>query len=409
MNICFTILILNLIYKNNFYLMTKIFFITGEKSGDLLGSKIIKAFKQNSNGNYEFVGLGGELMSKEGFESFFNIKELAVMGIFEVAKNLINILKRIDETVNYILQEKPAIIITIDSPDFSFRVMKKIKQLDIDNKIKKVHLIAPSVWVHRKNRAQKIAKIYDLLLCILPFEPPYFEKYGLKTVFIGHPIFDKASIEYEFNQENFVNNYDVNSNIISFMCGSRKSEINNLLPAIMQSITLINNKYENFTFKLLVTGDTKPLIIDYLNKMDEQIIAKIEIIDENKKYEIIKKSKLVIAKSGTNLLEISAFNIPMIIIYKFNFLTNLVAIFLQWKNKVKYVGLPNILANKSVIPELLLFKCNAENIFNKFDELINNDELLLQQIKENKNNINILKLPNNQASADKIIQEILGF
>lgn len=386
--------------------MTKIFFITGEKSGDLLGSKIIKAFKKN-NDNYEFVGLGGELMLKEGFKSFFNIKELAVMGIFEVAKNLINILKRINETVNYIVKEKPDVVITIDSPDFSFRVIKKIKQLDVDNKIKKVHLIAPSVWVHRKNRAQKIAKIYDLLLCILPFEPPYFEKYGLKTVFIGHPIFDKASIEYEFNQENFVNNYDINSNIISFMCGSRKSEINNLFPTIMQSITLINNKFNKFNFKLLATNETKELIINYLNKLDSSLITKIEIVDENKKYEIIKKSKLIIAKSGTNLLEISAFDIPIIIIYKFNFLTNLIGMFLQWKNKVKYVGLPNILANKLVIPELLLFKCNAKNICNKFDEFINNDKLLLQQINENKNIIDILKLPNNQASADKIIQEIL--
>lgn len=386
--------------------MTKIFFITGEKSGDLLGSKIIKAFKKN-NDNYEFVGLGGELMLKEGFKSFFNIKELAVMGIFEVAKNLINILKRINETVNYIVKEKPDVVITIDSPDFSFRVIKKIKQLDVDNKIKKVHLIAPSVWVHRKNRAQKIAKIYDLLLCILPFEPPYFEKYGLKTIFIGHPIFDKASIEYEFNQENFVNNYDINSNIISFMCGSRKSEINNLFPTIMQSITLINNKFNKFNFKLLATNETKELIINYLNKLDSSLITKIEIVDENKKYEIIKKSKLIIAKSGTNLLEISAFDIPIIIIYKFNFLTNLIGMFLQWKNKVKYVGLPNILANKLVIPELLLFKCNAKNICNKFDEFINNDKLLLQQINENKNIIDILKLPNNQASADKIIQEIL--
>ena len=395
--------------NEKYQIMTKIMLIAGERSGDLLGSKIIKSFENEvKNDTVEFCGVGGNLMEKEGFKSIFDMKKISVMGLFEVLKNIFLILSCIKQTVEFIKKEQPDIVITIDSPDFSFRVMKAVKQFDIENKIKKIHLIAPSVWVHRKKRAEKIAKIYDLLLCILPFEPPYFEKYGLKTICVGHPIFDKNSTEYEFNKSDFYNKYNKNSDIISITAGSRKSELNILLPVLVETINTIAQKNNNLKFHFLATSDSKSIIDNYLKKSNCDFNYSI-IDDIYEKHNSIKNSKIVIAKSGTNLLEIAGFQVPMIVIYKFNFLTNVIAKILQKLNNVKYVSLLNIINNKKTVEELLLFDCNSKNILNIYNKIIDNQEYLENQIEENLSAIKQLGYKDNYSSIDKIKNEIMQF
>jgi len=168
--------------------MKKFFIIAGEASGDLLGSKLISEIKLQHTAS-EFIGVGGKLMQEQGLVSIFPMEELSVMGFLEVLPHLSKLLRRINQTAEIIVKEKPDFVISIDSPDFNFRVMKKLQNF---NSAKKIHLIAPSVWAYRAGRAQKISKLYDLLLCVLPFEPAYFEKHGLKTVFIGHPLISNA-------------------------------------------------------------------------------------------------------------------------------------------------------------------------------------------------------------------------
>ena len=182
-------------------MIKKIFIVTGEASGDLLGSRLIKEF-ENSNQAIKFCGVGGQQMKDRGFESIFPLEDLAVMGFLEVVPHIPKLLNRINQVITRIQEFQPDILITIDAPDFCFRVLKKLKKTPQFLKIKKIHLIAPSVWAYRQGRAQKIAQLYDLLLAILPFEPPYFEKYGLKTVFIGHPLIDDAP---DFSLKNQIN------------------------------------------------------------------------------------------------------------------------------------------------------------------------------------------------------------
>lgn len=368
----------------------KIFIIAGEKSGDLLGSKILKNISKK---DFDIYGVGGELMLKSGLEkSLFPMEELSVMGVFEVLPKIFKLLKRIKETAKYIAELKPDIVLTIDSPDFCFRVIKQVKKLDKDNNIKKVHFIAPSVWAYRKGRAKKIAKIYDLLFCILPFEPPYFEKYGLKTIFVGHPIFDEDSIEYDFNkQENIYNN---NSNIISITLGSRKSEVKRFFPIIMN---VVKNLGAQFDYYILATDNTYDFII---NKIDDN---HIKVIKENKN-DILKKSLLAIAKSGTNTLEIAGFSVPMIVFYKFGFLTNLIVKFL--KRDDQYATLINIINKKEIIPECLLDKCNYKNIFNEINILLEDEELRKKQIEKNIETLKILGYHNHNNSAKTIAKTI---
>lgn len=376
----------------------KIFIIAGEKSGDLLGSKILSKIDKNI---FDIYGIGGELMEKEGLKSFFPMNELSVMGIFEVLPKLFNLLKRIKNTADYIIKLQPDVVLTIDSPDFCFRVMKIVKKLDIDNKIKKIHFVAPSVWVYRENRAKKIAKLYDLLFCILPFEPPYFEKYNLKTIFVGHPIFDVESKEYDFNSQE--NNYNKNSDIISITVGSRGSEVKRFLPIIIDVINRLTIKHR-YKYYILATDYTYNIVMEELKNRE---INYIEIVkDSNEKNNIIKNSLLAIAKSGTNTLELAGFSIPIVVIYKFNFLTNLIAEFIKKRSKTKFVNIINIINNKKIIPECILKDCTENKITNEVNKLIDNEELRLKQIQENINTIKSLGYKNDKSCAITIVNEI---
>ena len=371
--------------------MTKKFcLLAGEKSGDLIGSKIIKKIKDN-NSDIEFIGIGGELMQKEGLNSIIDMNELSIMGVFEVLPKIFRLLKLIKYVANFILENKPDVVITIDSPDFNFRVMKIVKKYDKNNEIKKIHFVAPSVWAYRKSRAEKISKIYDLLFCILPFEPPYFEKYDLKTVFVGHPIFENS---------NYENNYDFNSDIISITLGSRMSEVKRHLPIIKKVINNIFNKQ----FYVLVTNNTKDYIEKNLNNENIKIVS-----DKEEKDNIIRKSKLVIAKSGTNNLEVASFGVPMIVYYKFGFITNILATIIRRKADRNFANLINIINNKEIIPEILLFKCNSKNILNKLIYMLNNKECCYKQIDENIKTLKVLGFNSNINVVDKIYNEIKNF
>lgn len=374
----------------------KLFIIAGENSGDLLGSKIL----QNINKNvFDIYGIGGELMLKNGLkESLFPMEELSLMGIFEILPKICNLLKRIKQTAEYIIKLQPDVVLTIDSPDFCFRVMKLVKKLDKKNKIKKVHFIAPSVWAYREKRAEKISKIYDLLFCILPFEPPYFEKYGLKTIFVGHPLYDTT--EYNNIQSNTENNNIQNNNIISITLGSRKGEVNRFYPIIIDVIKKLNR--EDIKYYFLATNYTYDLII---NKLKKDNIQNIEAIKENKN-DIIKKSILVISKSGTNTLENAGFAVPMVVFYKFGFLTNIIAKRIRKKSKVKFATIINIMNDKEIIPECLLEDCNSDYIYNKTKDLLDNPELIKEQVENNLKTIKILGYNNNNNSGNIIAKKI---
>lgn len=388
----------------------KIFITAGEASGDLLGSKIINAIKLNAE-NIEFIGIGGEKMLNEGLNSIFPMKDLSVMGFFEVLPRIFLLSKRINQTVNKILEEKPDLILTIDSPGFSFRIMEKLKSKDkkFFDSVKKVHLIAPSVWAYKEKRAQKISKLYNLLLCILPFEPPYFEKYGLKTEFIGHPIFDNSNkyrLQYSKNELSKIHNISQDDFIMILTPGSREGEITRIFPIMIKTIEFLKcnyeEKYKNLNIFTFVNENTKDLV-NFMNQ-DYDFESKI-IIDENEKQKIMSVADIVLAKSGTNTFEFNIYNIPMVITYTFNWLTNKLA---KKMVKVKYANLVNIIANKEIIPEFVLDNADPYLISEEIHKILNNKDIAKQQVEDT---IEIIKklgyssdIKASKIGADKILE-----
>ena len=331
--------------------MTKKFFIiAGEASGDALGAKVIREIKKNLtliNKDFKFIGVGGKSMQEEGLFSIFDMSELSIMGFIEVIPHLKNLLKRINQTAAEIIKQEPDVIITIDSPDFNFRVLKKIQDYKFS---KKIHIIAPSVWAYRQNRAKKIAKLYDLLLAILPFEPPYFTRYGLKTVFIGHPIIEDAPnfSEKDIISKNFRNKYGFyqNDKIIYITPGSRISEIKRIYPEFINAINIIKSKIENISVIIASLDKTRKIVED-LSKDHE---VKYIIINNVEKHQALMSSDFALAKSGTNTIEASLYRLPMIVAYKINFLTYNIVKFMI---KVKFANLINIIMQRQIIPELI--------------------------------------------------------
>lgn len=377
----------------------KIFIIAGEPSGDVLGGKLMVALKKQ-NPSIEFVGIGGSKMAEQGLQSIFAIDELSLMGFAEVVPHIPRLLKRIKQTAQNIIDCNSDLVITVDAPDFCFRVIKRLLAHPLAKNIKKVHLIAPSVWAYRAGRAQKIAKIYDLLLAILPFEPPYFEKYGLKTVFIGHPIVENSPISAD---NNFRQKHQISQNelLICVTPGSRIGEVKRILPEIAAAVNILVKKYPNLVVAIPTITKTNDLV-----KVSASLfVSKVIVVGEEEKYQLFHSANIAIAKSGTNTLEIALAKLPMVVVYKVNFLTHF---FAKMLIKIKFANLINLILNEPLIPELLQNDCRGDKIAAAVDNLISNPDLSSKQVAESHNVLKILGLNSSVTSSDKAASEIIS-
>lgn len=385
--------------------MTKKFFIiAGEASGDVLGAKLINEIKQQflaKNEEVDFIGVGSKSMQEAGLRSIFAMEDLSIMGFAEVVPHLFTILKRIKQTADEIMAQKPDFIITIDSPDFNFRVMKKVK----NSKAKKIHLIAPSVWAYRERRARKVASLYDLLLVILPFEPPYFTKHNLKTIFIGHPIMENApdmkmkdEVSLRFRDKFGFYSHDT---LIYMTPGSRKGEVKKIFPEFIAAMNLLKDRVNNLSVVIPVVEKTRNIV----ERMAKSLDVKYVIIEREEKNDALFAADFSLAKSGTNTLEASLYELPMVVCYKVNFLTYCLAKLLL---KIRFANLINLIMENEVIPELIQQNCNAKTIAQRLESIINSKKIARLQIENSKVALKILGLGSAKEPTKKAVEEILA-
>jgi len=346
-------------------LRKRIFIITGESSGDKIASLIIKKLKEKIL-DIQFLAVGGENIKSEKIDCIFDVKDIAYMGFIDVIKNLFSIKKKINLTVKKILEFNPDVIFSVDSPDFSFRILKKVK--NINNKIRTIHLVAPQVWAWRENRKKILYKFIDHLLLLFPFEIKYFEGF-IKNSFVGHPFFDFSVFK--------INKLENKNKKYFTLCpGSRNSELKTFMPIFIEVIKKINLN-SNFTFHIPTSENNKNLINDYLqkSKIDNFIIT----VDEKEKNSYIQDSILTISKSGTITLDICKNQCPLIVVYKTSWLNYLL---IKPFVKTKFGNILNIIAQKQIIPELIQEKCKSDQIYKKAKEFIDDDLLRKNQVHE---------------------------
>tara|TARA_B100000787_G_scaffold142328_1_gene111609 strand:- start:64 stop:1200 length:1137 start_codon:yes stop_codon:yes gene_type:complete len=350
--------------------MKKIFIITGEPSGDKLASKVISNLKKN-NSNIEYSCVGGSNLNTLGIKSIFELKEITYIGFTSVLLNIFKIRNRINNTVDEIIKFNPDILFSVDSPDFTLRVAKRVKK--INNKIITVHYVAPQVWVWREGRIKKFKKFLDHILLLFNFEKKFFDKENILNTFVGHPLLEKK----EKNKTDLSNIIPNDKKIISLFAGSRISETNLLLPILINFIKMMNDKFNNYIFVFHATEENKNIIYE---KIKISNLNNAEVIsDQNIKSQILENSIFAVSKSGTISLEICNAKVPSIIIYKMNFINFMIVKFLI---KIKYANIINIINNREVIPELIQRECNAKEIYKSVVYFLNNPDLMDQQIND---------------------------
>ncbi len=348
--------------------MKKIFVLTGEPSGDKLASTVIAKLKQN-HFDIDYLSVGGSHLNSLGVRSIYDLKEITHIGFTSVILNLFKIRNKINETVKKIIEFNPDILFSVDSPDFTLRVAEKVK--NINPNIKTIHYVAPQVWVWREGRVKKFKKFLDHILLLFDFEKKYFDKENIPNTFVGHPLLEHET-KNKIDLSNIIPN---DKKIISLFCGSRSSEVNLLLPILIDFIILMNKKFDNFAFVFHATDENKDLINEKINNIN---LENIDVIsDENIKKKILNKSIFAVSKSGTVSLEVCNAKVPSIIIYKMNFLNFFIVKMLV---KIKYANIINIINNKEIIPELIQKDCNAKEIYNSVVYFLKNPELMKKQI-----------------------------
>jgi len=293
------------------------------------------------------------------------------LGFTSVFLNIFKINNKINKTVDEIIKFNPDILFSVDSPDFTLRVAKKVKKINLN--IKTIHYVAPQVWIWRKNRVKKIKKFIDHILLLFNFEKKYFDKENIKSTFVGHPLIEKK----ENIKTSLDNLFSKDKNIISLYPGSRNSETNILLPILLDFIKLMNKKNQKYSFVFHATDENKQFIIDKVKNTD---LKNIDIVsDENVKSQVLSNSIFAVTKSGTVSLQVSSANIPSIIIYKLSFINFNIFKFLA---NVKYANIINIINDREIIPELLQNECNAEEIYKTIIYFLNKPELIKKQLND---------------------------
>ncbi len=375
--------------------MKKIFILTGEPSGDKLASKVISKLQKNYS-NIEYSCVGGIYLNSLGIKSIFDLKEITHIGFTSILLNIFKIKNKINKTVEEIIKFNPDILFSVDSPDFTLRVAEKVKKLN--NQIKTVHYVAPQVWVWREGRVKKFKKFLDHILLLFDFEKKYFDKENIPNTFVGHPLLEQEKI----NRTDLSNIISSDKKIISLFCGSRSSEVNLLLPILIDFINLMNKKFDNLTFVFHATDENKNFINVRINKSN---LENTEVIsDENIKKQILNNSIFAVSKSGTVSLEICNAKIPSIIIYKMNFLNFWIVKMLV---KIKFANIINIVNNKEIIPELIQKECNAKEIYNSVVYFLKNPELMKKQIRDCEETLT--KIRSKSSSSDEAASVLTKF
>lgn len=356
----------------------KIGIVVGEVSGDTLGVKLMRSFREQGI-DAEFEGIGGPQMIAEGFNSYYPIETLSVMGIVEVLKDLKKLFAVRDGLINQWTQHPVDIFIGIDAPDFNLRLSKSIKEKNLP--IKTVQYVSPSVWAWRQGRVHGIKQSIDLVLCLFPFEKVFYEQYEVPAAFVGHPLAKQLPLENPIQIAKQELGVDENQKHIALLPGSRKGEVERLLPMLLGAANILHTKYPDIQFLIPAINDARKQQIEQgVEQLAPQLKAKIHILENTDSESkigrmVMNASDIIALASGTATLEAMLMHRPMVTFYKLHWLTYLIAKFLV---KIPYYSLPNIIAGKKVIEELIQTDATPENLAAEIEKLMNVETAQIQ-------------------------------
>lgn len=327
-----------------------VFITAGEPSGDILGARVMESLRRRAGGNIRFSGVGGPLMEAQGLRSLFPMRDLSVMGVAEVLPRLPLILRRIRQTAKAVSDMRPDVVVTVDSPDFSFRVARKIRAF-VKTPPRMIHYVAPTVWAWRPERAKKVAGLYDGILCLFPMEPAYFEKEGMVAAFTGHPVVGTAAGHGDRAGFRADARISGDAPVLGLFFGSRVGELNRMGPLLRDAAIRIAESRRD----LFIVAPTLPHLEPLVHNLLLGVPCRKKIVtDPAQKWDAFAAMDAALATSGTVGLELAAAGVPHVIGYRLSALSWKIV---RHKLKVRFAHLVNILLDRPAVPEFIQDDC----------------------------------------------------
>ncbi len=390
--------------------MPKIAIVAGEASGDLLGYHLMQALKaehgDSANNTLTFIGIAGPKMMSLGAKSLFPIERLSVRGYIEVLKHLYGLIKLRKQLLQQLINEKPDVFVGIDAPDFNFWLEKKLKAKGIPT----IHYVSPSIWAWRKGRVHKIKRAVTHMLALFPFEAPLYDKVKLPVTYVGHPLADVLPLVPDVKATRETLRIKKNTLVVAMLPGSRHSEVGQHAELFIKSALLIQKDYaETQTNQVqflvpLITRETRGIFEKALHQAlvdNPDTLLNMQIMFGHA-HDAMEAADVVIVASGTATLEAALLKKPMVITYKMPFLSWQILKHMRYQ---PFVGLPNILAGKFLVPELLQKEATPQKIADATLHLLADKE----NLKAIKQAYTEMHLSLKQDSAKKSAKTILSY
>lgn len=340
-----------------------IFIVAGEYSGDILGAGLIQALKARDN-SFRFVGIGGPLMEAQGLESLFSLDRLAVMGFIDPLKRLPELLSIRKALKRYCLEHRPAVFIGIDAPDFNLPLEKKLKRRGL----KTIHYVSPSVWAWRQGRIKTIARAVDHMLTLFPFEAQFYRSHSVPVTCVGHPLADSIAMNPDTHAAKQQLSLDDSTHYVALLPGSRRGEVEHLGSVFLDMAQCLHQKIPDIHFLMPAANDARKRELQCL--LEGYKALPLTLIDGQSRV-VMTASEAVVMASGTTTLEAMLLKKPMVIAYRmsaisFWLLSKLV--------KSQYIGLPNLLAGRSLVPELIQAEATPQALMEQLISILSSSD-----------------------------------
>jgi len=339
----------------------KVMLICGEPSGDQLGGQLMRALKMLHPG-IGITGVGGPAMAAQGLESLFSLDATAVMGLREVVPSIPRILRRVRQATDFALATRPDAVVLIDSPDFTHRIARAIKKRDPS--ICTVNYVAPQVWASRAYRTKQMAKDFDLVLALFPFEVPFLKQYGLHAEFVGHPVIERA--EKMTGGESIRARLGIapTTPLLALLPGSRSNEIRFILPVFRQAVQIMAQRISG----LVTVLPTVPHVADKVRSATQGWPTKLHVLDgDADKFAAFDAADVALAASGTVTAELALARTPMVVGYRVGGLTYALSSLLI---NLKFITLVNVLLEREAVPEFLQARMTPEILADGVERLL---------------------------------------
>jgi lipid-A-disaccharide synthase len=335
--------------------------MAGEPSGDVLGARLMAALKRRTGGRVRFAGVGGTAMAAEGLESLFPMTEISVMGLAEVLPRISAVLRRVRETAADVVRRRPDAVVSIDAPGFTFRVQQR---LGPHCPVSRIHYVAPTVWAWKPWRAKKAAALLDHLLVLLPFEPPLFERHGLTTSFVGHPVIESGADAGDGPGFRVRHGIAADAPLLCLLPGSRAGEVKRMLPVMAGAVVGLAGRFPRLTLVLPTVPAVSGLVRDTVARWP---LAPVVVETDGEKYDAMAAANAAMAASGTVSLELALAGTPTVIGYRMNALTWRVV---KSMVRVQFASIVNLLLEREAVPELLQDACTPARMAEAVARLI---------------------------------------